>query len=131
MHLVGNTNYYISQIRKCIATNRHADGEATPEGKAMFRNNAFPDVLIEGPPSNGRTPQPESPEQLLRDLANLKEEMNQVYRLISACSFRGKTKHPGLHYFSAREWFQFAEMHLRHHLRQKERIDRFLLSSLK
>jgi len=41
-------------------------------------------------------------------------------------SFHGKSKHPGLGFFSASEWFQFAEMHLRHHLKQKERIDRFL-----
>ena len=27
----------------------------------------------------------------------------------------GKTKHPGLNYFTAKEWLQFAEMHLRHH----------------
>jgi hypothetical protein len=40
--------------------------------------------------------------------------------------FHGKTKHPGLGFFNANEWLQFAEMHLRHHLKQKERIEEFL-----
>ncbi|HEV9036934.1 MAG TPA: hypothetical protein VGQ51_09945 [Puia sp.] len=35
----------------------------------------------------------------------------------------GKTRHPGLHYFNSLEWLQFAEMHMRHHFRQKKRID--------
>lgn len=52
--------------------------------------------------------------------------MNNVEMLISKSPFKGKTKHPGLDYFSAIEWLQFAEMHLRHHLRQKKRIDHFL-----
>jgi hypothetical protein len=37
----------------------------------------------------------------------------------------GKTKHPGSNYFTAKEWLQFAEIHLRHHLKQKKRIDDF------
>jgi hypothetical protein len=42
---------------------------------------------------------------------------------IDFSSGRGKAGHPGLGYFSAAEWLQFAEMHLRHHFRQKERLD--------
>jgi hypothetical protein len=38
----------------------------------------------------------------------------------------GKTRHPGLLYFSALEWLRFAEMHMRHHFRQKKRIDEAL-----
>jgi hypothetical protein len=38
----------------------------------------------------------------------------------------GKTKYPGLNYFTAKEWLQFAGIHLRHHLKQKKRIDDFL-----
>jgi hypothetical protein len=52
--------------------------------------------------------------------------MNTVATLISESQFNGKTKHPGLGYFSAKEWLQFANMHFRHHLRQKKRIDVFL-----
>jgi hypothetical protein len=59
-------------------------------------------------------------------LIKLKTEITTIGILISTSQFRGKTKHPGLNYFNANEWFQFAEMHFRHHLRQKKRIEEFL-----
>ena len=92
----------------------------------MLLNNDFPDEMLEGP-RNAYMPQPESKEQLMTDLLNLKTKMNNAATLISESPFHGKTRHPGiLNYFSANEWLQFADMHLRHHLRQKKRIDDFL-----
>ena len=34
----------------------------------------------------------------------------------------GKTQHPGLGFLDALEWYQYTEMHMRHHIRQKDRI---------
>jgi len=96
----------------------------------MFLNNYFPDEVLEGPPKSSHTLQPDNKEQLTNGLVNLKEELNNVGRLISTSLFNGKTKHPGLNYFNANEWLQFAEMHFRHHLRQKKRIDDFLKISV-
>ena len=62
----------------------------------------------------------------LNALLKLKDELNKAAALVSTRSGKGKTKHPGLHYFTAREWLQFADMHMRHHLRQKKRIEEFL-----
>jgi hypothetical protein len=126
MHLLDDTSFYIEQIQVCIANNDHANDQATPAGKTMLLNNDFPDEMLEGSPANAFMPQPESKDQLMRDLLNLKAAMNNAAILISESSFHGKTKHPGLDYFSADEWLQFADMHLRHHLRQKKRIDSFL-----
>jgi hypothetical protein len=72
------------------------------------------------------TPQPESKEQVLHSLRKIKAKMNEISSVILRSPFNGKTKHPGLGYFSAHQWLQFAEMHLRHHFRQKRRIDTFL-----
>ncbi len=126
MHLIADTQFYIEQIRRCIATNDYAAEEATPNGRIMLQNNAFPDELIEGNPANALMPQPESKEQLLADLVNIKTEMNTLAAKVLASACHGKAKHPGLGYFSAAEWVQFADMHFRHHLRQKKRIDDFL-----
>ncbi|MEW5597133.1 DinB family protein, partial [Peribacillus frigoritolerans] len=38
-----------------------------------------------------------------------------------------KVQHRRMGYLNAEEYFQLIEMHFRHHLRQKERIDRVLL----
>jgi hypothetical protein len=96
----------------------------------MFARGDFPDKILEGPPSNAFTPQPYNKEQLISDLMHLKEKIASVGILISESPYMGKTKHPGLHFFNAREWLQFAEMHFRHHLRQKKRIDDFLKSTI-
>ncbi len=122
MHLIESTHYFIEQIKICLASNENALGEALPQAREMFHNNAFPDILIEGPPSNALTPNPESKKQIELALMDLKEEVRQIETLITHSPFKGKTRHPGLKYFNAGEWLQFAEMHLRHHLRQKDRI---------
>lgn len=126
MHLIEATQYYLEQSKICLSTNDHEGEEMSPAAKAMFDKNEFPDVLIEGPPSNDVTPQPESKEELLRQLRRLREEVNKVEKLISTSSTKGKTRHPGLRYFTAKEWFQFADMHFRHHFRQMKRIQAIL-----
>ena len=125
-HLIDDANFYVEQIKMCIENNNHATEEATTHGKTMLHNNDFPNEVIEGSPNNAFIPQPEGKEQLMNDLLNLKFEMNAMAVLILESPFNGKTKHPGLGYFSAKEWLQFADMHFRHHLRQKKRIDAFL-----
>ena len=129
MHLIENTDYYIEQIKICVSNDDYAMEEASPDGKRMLLNNAFPDEILEGPPSNLDTPQPDSKEELMRCLMKLKEDIQNVEVLISKSPFKGKTKHPGLNYFNANEWLQFADMHFRHHFRQKKRIETFLKSN--
>jgi hypothetical protein len=126
IHLISDCKYYIEQIKICVATHDHATDEASPNAKTMFLNNDFPDEVLEGSPDNAYIPQPHSKEQLINDLIKLKTDMNHAAIMISESPFDGKTKHPGLNYFSANEWLQFADMHFRHHLRQKKRIDDFL-----
>jgi hypothetical protein len=126
MHLMDNTDFYIEQIHICLSNDDNLLEEMSVNAKTMFHNNDFPDAVLEGPPENLLTPQPDSREQLMDYLIKLKEEITTIGILISTSQFRGKTKHPGLNYFNAHEWFQFAEMHFRHHLRQKKRIEEFL-----
>jgi len=126
MHLIEATMFYLGQAEICLSSNDNATEEMSPEARLMFGNNAFPDELIEGPPSNADTPQPESKLKLIRDMRSLKDEVNRISTLISISVCSGKTRHPGLKFFNAAEWFQFAEMHFRHHLRQKKRIESFL-----
>lgn len=126
MHLIEATQHFLKQARRCTVTDDNATGEASPHAAGMFELNSLPDQLIKGPPSNQRTPQPEDKEHVERALLALKDDVKEVSRLIAETGTKGKVKHPGLNYLNAAEWFQFAEMHLRHHLRQKKRIDDFL-----
>lgn len=126
MHLLRETAHFIAQAKVCASTSDHAHEETSPEAHVIFSNNSLGDELIEGPPSNANVPQPVSKEYLLKALTDLQNEANRVGKLISENAFQGKSEHPGLKYFNALEWLQFAEIHCRHHLRQKKRIDEFL-----
>lgn len=127
MHLAAQTEYYISQIAICISSDKNQNETASAAGREMLFNNSFPDEMIEGPPENSNTPQPGSKEELRQRLMNIRDDMNRLAKCISKSRPGGKTKHPGLNYFSAIDWLQFADMHFRHHLRQKRRIDNFLV----
>jgi len=124
-HLIEATRFYLKQAKLCLSSTKNATEEMTPFAKAMFLNNEFPEKPIKGPASHEDIPQPKSKEELLNSLLKLKKEFIRVANLASTSQVIGKTKHPGLHYFNAIEWLQFSEMHLRHHLRQKKRIEEY------
>ena len=125
-HLIDNTRYYLEEARTCLNSSEHMLERPLPDGAAMLGNNEFPDAIIEGPDNNVDILQPDSNEQLKSGLLQIKDEINRLAVLISQSPYKGKTKHPGLGYFSANDWLQFADMHFRHHLKQKKRIDDFL-----
>lgn len=126
VHLAEATNYFLKQSVICLSHNDNNNEEMKPNAKVMFRNNEFPNELIEGPPSNNFTLQPTSKEEISSSFAKLKESIVYVEGQILQCKFKGKTKHPGLDYFSASEWLRCAKMHFRHHFRQRDRIKAFL-----
>lgn len=126
VHLISEVEFHLAQITECLSTDEYANEEAYPNGKKMLAANEFPDEIIEGPPSNAEVTQPSSKAQLHADLIRIREEMNKAAAMILQNIHNGKVPHPGLGYFSASEWMQFSDMHFRHHLRQKKRIDSFL-----
>jgi hypothetical protein len=127
MHLLNETRYYITQIKECLITEDNADEAMKEAGVTMLSNNAFPDTRIKGEPDSiVKIQQPPDQLQMKQEMAELKKEMNQIWEKILHQETKGKTRHPGLGYFNSREWFQFAEMHLRHHFRQRSRIEKAL-----
>jgi hypothetical protein len=103
-----------------------ADGK-TEQGRAVFALGSFPPIRISVPPSETYTPkQPESKQQLLDGLQQVVRRMRELEPTLEATPKRSKVPHPSLGALNAVEWFQLVEMHFRHHLRQKERLDAFL-----
>jgi len=126
VHLVEVTQHFVEEAAVCAGSNDNAHEEASPTARLMFQNNELPDTLLKGPPSNALTQQPQSKEQIEQGLKRIKERLKEIEPLLAGSTCNGKARHPGLNYFSATECLHFAEMHLRHHLRQKKRIDAFL-----
>lgn len=125
-HIVDDTTYFIEQMKAALATSDNSHESMHEDAKAMFARNAFPDIKIEGPATNTFIPQPENKERLTERLLAIRQTINILFTGIDESKLSGKTAHPGLLYFNALEWLQFAEMHMRHHFRQKERIEKTL-----
>jgi hypothetical protein len=126
MHLLIASRYFIQQAMLCAAGNENELEQPHPAAVKMFAANTLPDTDITGPPSNNTTPQPCSKEQIVTELQQQKSLMQHAAAVAATSNSTGKTKHPGLHYFTAQQWLQFTEMHMRHHLRQKNKLHYFL-----
>lgn len=121
VHILEETSFYLKQGEEANLQENYLEKSKNDGGEMMFRENAFPNIQIPGDPNS--TTQPKS--------AFTKEELKALYlntydQLISLLNEsrdkRGKSRHPGLGYFTGLEWCQFAEMHMRHHFRQRDRI---------
>jgi DinB superfamily len=126
-HLIEDTRFYMTQIDSCISNNDHAAAQALPMAQKLLQENAFPDILIEGAADNALIPQPTDKAILSKDLLQVKEDMNALAQKMAISPFNGKSLHPGFQYLGAEEWLQLADMHFRHHLRQKKRLDDWLV----
>ena len=127
MHILHETTWYFEQIGLCFSHPEHADEEMLESAKTMFHNNSFPDEIIKGDPLlSENVKQPEDIQSLLYAFQQLKAHATDIWAKIKTSEIYGKSRHPGFQFLDPGEWFQFAEMHMRHHLKQKSRIDAFL-----
>jgi hypothetical protein len=128
-HLVAGTRLFpLQQIAQCLEgkqTEKNV-GKKFP-GKLTFFLGSFPPIRIKVPPSDTYTPkQPPNIEAEKTGLEKLVKIMGETEQKLSGASEIPKTAHPAFGFLNAREWFHLIEMHFRHHLRQKKRLDRFL-----
>ena len=129
MHLLEDTRYYMEQVASCLSTDTHATEAMSPLVEPWFANNSFPNERLKGAPDNARIPQPAGKQPLAADLQKLKQRINALHASAVQSPFKGKARHPGFGYFNAAEWLQFADMHFRHHIRQKQQIDAYLTTT--
>lgn len=130
IHILDDTNYYIEQIELCLTHNENQLEEMTEFAINLFFKAEFTEQKIKGDPSAGQSmPQPGSKENLINQMMSLKNRLNLIWLEVIKSENVGKTKHPGLGYFNAQDWLKFSEIHMRHHLLQKRRIDDALEST--
>jgi hypothetical protein len=128
IHLIDDTTWFVEQVRSCLLTTANDEKDMNEQARILFENNEFPDRQLTGPSTGIPMRQPATKDELLQGLTSIKDKVNQLYFASDPSVSTGKTPHPGFLYFNAMEWLQFAEMHMRHHLRQKRRIDDKLFS---
>ena len=130
-HLVEETNWYNGQIIISLDDIEHANIPMTIKAQNFFKNGSFPNERILGDPLIAENvKQPISVNKLKSDLKEMKSCTNKIWDKMKQASSYGKSEHPGMGYLNCFEWLQYSEMHMRHHLRQKDRIEDFLHSKL-
>lgn len=127
-HLIdGTINYHLKQVNLCINTSENKSKKKNFKGFMAYNIlNGFPPIKIKVPPSETYSPkQPKTIQELKDGFQKLKQEMNNTLENLEKDK-KGKMEHPGFEYLSASEWYRLIPMHFKHHLRQKERIDKYL-----
>lgn len=127
MHLIDSSNFFLNNANLCLESMQNRDEPLSESANNLFHKNELPNIEIEGPASNQTTPQPESIDAIREALKKTKALAISTMMRLQAVEHSGKIKHPGLGYFSATEWFQFTDIHLRHHLDQLPKIEAQLL----
>jgi hypothetical protein len=127
VHLVNTTLYMqlrnIELCRDASAPSVQIDGVKNEAGTAFFSQGSFPPISIQVPPSPQYTPkQPESKEELADGLKRAAAAMKETVPFLDSIPANHTVAHPGLGNLNAAEWFQLADMHYRHHLRQLDRL---------
>lgn len=127
LHLIiGTEKFHLANVWKSIQEPQLA-GEKSDFGKNLFKHNGFPPVDIKGPSGKPQPapPQVTSKEGLKSLIHKVKEEVDKAYEALQQKE-TGKFEHTAFGALTGAEWFQMIEMHWRHHLRQKAKIDEFL-----
>jgi len=142
MHLIQSAQFmHLRNVSLCFAPNgdpRVSSTEKTKLGAEVYRAGSFPPDRVQVPPSPQYTPlQPESKEQLVDGLRDTVRRMTELepavaafYRVAQesgkAAAFQhvpSTVVHPAFGGLNGLEWFQLVEMHFRHHLLQRKRLD--------
>lgn len=127
-HLIEDSQWYLEQAEKTLGNQEHAYKPTSEQAKVLFGRGSFENIRIVGDPnSSENVKQPISHYQLKADMEKLKENTNELWVRLQSTLISGKSEHPGFGFLDGYEWIRFSEMHLRHHLRQKERLEKMLI----
>jgi hypothetical protein len=123
-HVTVVAHWYLGEAEACAASEAAQDSGKTEFGEKLFRDGGFPPVKIRlpdemnQPPDNSGTSASlfERLEQLEKRIDGLGQKLYKTHPSL-------KREHGGFGWLNAMEWHQLAEMHFRHHLRQKGELE--------
>lgn len=131
LHLIQAANFMqLGNAEKCKQQSEEAEAVAegkTEAGEAIFRLGGFPPIQIKVPASPQYTPrQAESKQELIAGMQDVLRRASELEQQLATIPPQITAAHPRLGGLNATEWFLLIEMHYRHHLLQKERLQQFL-----
>jgi hypothetical protein len=118
--------FFFKNAEKCLnQEGAQTGGGKTFSGHVVFTFKMFPPVRYEMPRSVAIVPkQPESKEQLIAKLEEIKKMATEYIHRIPQSNPALKIKHPFLGWLNTAEWISLCNIHFRHHVRQKKNIEK-------
>jgi hypothetical protein len=133
-HIVNGTYaFQLKKLNDClIRENGSNTGVKTFLGKIIFWYGSFFPFKTKGLPASAYIPdQPENPEKFKDEFYKFLKVVQKAAKEAGEAKLDYKTSHPTLGMLNAMEWLKLIEMHQRHHVMQKKRLDRTLRSEFK
>lgn len=127
IHLwMASKGFFFKNAERCL------NKEGTEKGKSkkvaahlIFTLRTLPPVRYEMPRQVAVIPkQPESKEQLIGKLEEIKGIASGYIKRIPESDPALKIKHPFLGWLNTAEWIELCNIHFRHHMRQKARLEK-------
>ncbi|OXT16717.1 hypothetical protein B9K06_14980 [Bacillus sp. OG2] len=123
-HVIVVADEYLDEAEACAAAEPVQDRGKTEFGEKLFREGGFPPVKIRLPDEMNQPPDNSGTSaSLLERLVQLERRMRELGQKLDKIQPDLKTEHGGFGWLSAMEWHELAEMHFRHHLRQKGELE--------
>jgi DinB superfamily len=127
-HLIVVAHEYLDNMEICANLNEANPLGKTQFGEQLFRNGGFPPIKIKlpdelnSPPNNS-----DSKEDLIIRMDYLIQRLGQWESKVDYINPNNKVKHGGFGWLNAKEWYNLVGMHFRHHFRQKEELESYIL----
>jgi hypothetical protein len=131
IHIATANKYFLGKNANALANGEDfTTGKSkTKWGRLVFLFNMFPPMSVKMPKKDtgGTEPiQPESKEQIERKIRENLAFFKEIEAKVSQAPKNQVKKYPFLGYLNAAEWYTIAGLHMKHHLRQKRKLDKFL-----
>jgi hypothetical protein len=114
---------HVKAIQECLATKDvNAKQGKSFKGFLQFSYGSYLPFKHKSNPYK-EPGQPLSTEKVKDDFYRFLKLIYKIAKEIDYKKPAAKVKHPSLGYLSAEEWFKLMEMHFRHHVKQKKKLD--------
>lgn len=125
-HILQSTLGASIALEKCTLSNCKPTNK-TPNllGRLVLLFNRFPPFKIKEPkPVTEKLPALKITKEAAKNLLiKCRQRMDLVMPLLYNAGHHGRIAHPRLGMFNAKQWLKFIRIHLKHHLKQLQRIE--------
>ncbi|MGD6878519.1 DinB family protein [Bacillus infantis] len=123
-HVIVVADEYLDEAEACANAEPVQGRGKTEFGEKLFREGGFPPVKIRLPDEMNQPPDNSGTSaSLLERLENLEKRIEVSRQTLHKIHPSLKREHGGFGWLNSIEWHHLAEMHFRHHLRQKGELE--------